>query len=215
MLAYSPQSRNASERNSLIREIMARRVLGLPIGSVIARYVSAFEDAWMERQGALMPEIVVAPYSDADQQGVVDVILPIQQREFGIPITASDQPDLVSIPEFYQSGTGGFWVARSDGTIVGTIGLKDIGASQTALRKMFVAAPFRGRAHGVAGMLLDALVAHARAKGIAEIFLGTTDKFLAAHRFYEKRGFRELPKAELPKAFPVMAVDSKFYCLSV
>ena len=85
MVAYSPRQRNASERNSLIRVIMARRVLGLPIGSVIARYVSAFEDAWMERRGALMPEIVVAPYSDADQQGVLDVILPIQQSEFGIP----------------------------------------------------------------------------------------------------------------------------------
>jgi N-acetylglutamate synthase-like GNAT family acetyltransferase len=78
---------------------------------------------------------------------------------------------------------------------------------------MFVAAPFRGREQGVAGKLLDALLAHARAKGIAEIFLGTTDKFLAAHRFYEKRGFTELPKAELPKAFPVMAVDSRFYFL--
>ena len=68
---------------------------------------------------------------------------------------------------------------------------------------------------GVAGKLLDVLLAHARAKGVAEIFLGTTDKFLAAHRFYEKRNFRELPKAELPEAFPVMAVDSKFYVLRV
>jgi N-acetylglutamate synthase-like GNAT family acetyltransferase len=162
-----------------------------------------------------MQKIQIVPFSDADQQGVLDVILPIQQREFGIPITAADQPDLTSIAEFYQSGAGGFWVARSNGNIVGTIGLKDIGARQTALRKMFVAAPFRGRELGVAGKLLDGLLAHARAKGIAEIFLGTTDKFLAAHRFYEKRGFRELPKAELPKAFPVMAVDSKFYALRV
>jgi N-acetylglutamate synthase-like GNAT family acetyltransferase len=162
-----------------------------------------------------MQEILIAPFSDTDQQGVLDVILPIQQREFGIPITEADQPDLMSIPEFYQSGTGGFWVARSNGEVVGTVGLKDIGSGQTALRKMFVAAPFRGRELGVAGKLLDVLLAHARAKGVAEIFLGTTDKFLAAHRFYEKRGFRELPKAELPEAFPVMAVDSKFYVLRV
>ena len=74
-----------------------------------------------------MQEILIAPFSDADQQGVLDVILPIQQREFGIPITAADQPDLMNIPEFYQSGTGGFWVARSNGEVVGTVGLKDIG----------------------------------------------------------------------------------------
>ena len=162
-----------------------------------------------------MQEILIAPFSDADQQGVLNVILPIQQREFGIPITAADQPDLTDIPEFYQSGTGGFWVARSNGEVVGTVGLKDIGSGQTALRKMFVAAPFRGRELGVAGKLLDVLLAHARAKGVAEIFLGTTDKFLTAHRFYEKRNFKELQKAGLPKAFPVMAVDSKFYVLHV
>jgi N-acetylglutamate synthase-like GNAT family acetyltransferase len=65
----------------------------------------------------------------------------------------------------------------------------------------------------VAGKLLDALLAHARARGITEIFLGTTDKFLAAHRFYEKKGFGELQKAELPRTFPVMTVDSKFYVM--
>jgi N-acetylglutamate synthase-like GNAT family acetyltransferase len=162
-----------------------------------------------------MQEILIAPFSDADQQGVLDVILPIQQREFGIPITAADQPDLMNIPQFYQAGAGGFWVARSNGEVVGTVGLKDIGARQIALRKMFVAGPFRGRELGVAGKLLDVLMAHARAKDVAEIFLGTTDKFLAAHRFYEKRSFRELPKAALPAAFPVMAVDSKFYVLRV
>jgi N-acetylglutamate synthase-like GNAT family acetyltransferase len=66
------------------------------------------------------------------------------------------------------------------------VGLKDIGSGQTALRKMFVAAPFRRRELGVAGKLFDVLLAHARGKGVAEIFLGTTDKFLAAHRFFTR-----------------------------
>ncbi|MGO7422080.1 GNAT family N-acetyltransferase, partial [Rhizobium ruizarguesonis] len=42
-------------------------------------------------------------------------------------------------------------------------------------------------------------------------FLGTTDKFVAAHRFYEKNGFTEIAKSALPRTFPLMAVDSKFY----
>jgi N-acetylglutamate synthase-like GNAT family acetyltransferase len=150
-----------------------------------------------------------------DAAAIAAVILPIQQLEFGIPVTLETQPDLSDIQAFYQHGCGNFWVAEVDGNIVGTIALLDIGNGNAALRKMFVAAPFRGRELGVAGKLLDALLAHAHTNGIAEIFLGTTDKFLAAHRFYEKRGFRELPKAELPKAFPVMAVDSKFYVLRV
>ena len=98
-----------------------------------------------------MQEILGAAFSDADQQGVLNVILPIQQHEFGIPITVADQPDLTNIPGFYQSGTGGFWVARSNDEVVGTVGVKDIGQGQAALRKMFVAAPFRGREFGVSG----------------------------------------------------------------
>jgi hypothetical protein len=43
------------------------------------------------------------------------------------------------------------------------------------------------------------------------IYLGTTAEFIAAHKFYEKNGFTEVPKANLPETFPVMAVDTKFY----
>ena len=160
-------------------------------------------------------DILIQRFEPHHQQGVVDVILPIQREEFGIAITAEEQPDLKAIPDFYQSGTGDFWVATHGEQIIGTIGLKDIGGRQAALRKMFVAAPFRGREFSVAAKLLDRLIEDARLKGVSEIFLGTTDKFLAAHRFYEKHGFSEVAKADLPESFPLMAVDSKFYVLAL
>jgi GNAT superfamily N-acetyltransferase len=47
--------------------------------------------------------------------------------------------------------------------------------------------------------------------GYTDIFLGTTAKFLAAHRFYEKSGFRDVAMDQLPASFPVMKVDTKFY----
>jgi N-acetylglutamate synthase-like GNAT family acetyltransferase len=53
----------------------------------------------------------------------------------------------------------------------------------------------------------------ARQQGVRQIFLGTTAKFLAAHRFYEKNGFRQIEQAELPPTFPVMVVDTRFYAL--
>ncbi|MDM9626656.1 GNAT family N-acetyltransferase [Rhizobium sp. S152] len=162
-----------------------------------------------------MTDIRIRPFAPSDKDGVISTILPIQSEEFGIAITAADQPDLSAIPEFYQSGKGQFWVATSDDIVVGTIGLKDIGNDQAALRKMFVAADFRGRERGVATALLAALVRHAETQGLSDIYLGTTDKFLAAHRFYEKNGFIEVEKSTLPESFPVMAVDSKFYRLSL
>lgn len=155
--------------------------------------------------------IVIRPYSPRDAEGVASVILPIQQEEFGIPITLQAQPDLQDVPAFYQQGNGNFWVAQTEEAIVGTIGLLDMGQAQAALRKMFVARSRRGREHGVAKQLLDTLLDWSVARGFAEIYLGTTDKFLAAHRFYAKNGFVEIARAALPDTFPVMAVDTKFY----
>ena len=91
------------------------------------------------------PPIAIAPFAPGDENGVLGLILAIQNGEFGIPISADQQPDLRAIPQFYQSGAGGFWVARCGLDIVGTIGLKDIGNAEGALRKMFVVAAHRGR----------------------------------------------------------------------
>jgi N-acetylglutamate synthase-like GNAT family acetyltransferase len=157
----------------------------------------------------------IAPFTPADQPAILDLILSIQRDEYGIAISAADQPDLTDIEGFYLPGAGGFWVAHEDDRLVGTIALKDIGEGQVALRKMFVAASHRGAAAGVAQSLLDTLIAAAGARGLSRIYLGTTDLFLAAHRFYEKNGFALVQPETLPSAFPRMAVDSRFYALSV
>ena len=158
-----------------------------------------------------MGDVEVRPFEAQDTSGVIDLILAIQRVEFGVAITAADQPDLLEIPEFYQQGRGAFLVAVDDGLIVGTAALKDIGSAQAALRKMFVAATHRGRDKAVASLLLDRLIQGAASAGVKEIFLGTADVFRAAHRFYEKNGFVQIDPAALPESFPRMAVDTRFY----
>ena len=155
--------------------------------------------------------IKIVPFSEHHLSGVVDVILSIQQSEFGIPITLDAQPDLHDIPGFYQKGSGNFWVALHGSEIVGTISLLDIGNEQGALRKMFVKEQFRGSTQGVAHRLLWVLFEWCELRDVREVYLGTTAKFLAAHRFYEKNGFSEIQQTELPVSFPVMSVDTKFY----
>ncbi len=159
--------------------------------------------------------IQIVPFSPQYADGVIDVILPIQQAEFAVPITLDAQPDLKDIPAFYQRADGNFWVALDGGKVVGTAALLDIGNHQAALRKMFVAATHRGPAHGVARQLLGALIGWCRTREVTAVYLGTTAKFLAAHRFYEKNGFREIAREALPDRFPVMAVDTKFYTLAL
>ncbi len=158
--------------------------------------------------------IRVCEYQSDYRQQVIDLITHIQQNEFGIAITAEDQPDLANITDFYQVNSGNFWVARDNECTVGTISLLDIGDQQLALRKMFVQDDYRGMEKRVAALLLTEALHWAKSRSIKQVFLGTTSKFKAAHRFYEKNGFLEITKSQLPKSFPVMAVDTRFYCYS-
>ncbi|TDR16778.1 GNAT family N-acetyltransferase [Marinicella litoralis] len=150
-------------------------------------------------------------YRTSDQQQVVDLIIGIQSEEFGVAITVEDQPDLSDIPDFYQQGNGHFWVAIYEDRVVGTIALLDIGKQQLALRKMFVAAAFRGSASGVAQSLLKRSHQWAIEQGVTDIYLGTIDVYQAAMRFYEKNGYNKIKKSNLPQSFPLIAVDNVFY----
>tara|TARA_R110002072_G_scaffold302674_1_gene487195 strand:+ start:4682 stop:5164 length:483 start_codon:yes stop_codon:yes gene_type:complete len=155
--------------------------------------------------------IEISEYTPDDRRAVIDLILDIQNNEFGIAITEEQQPDLQDIPSFYQHGNGNFWVAMHQGIVVGSISLLDIGNGESALRKMFVRSKFRGKRYGVSSSLLRHALDSARSNDVQRIYLGTTSQFLAAHRFYERNGFVEISRSRLPQTFPIMTVDSKFY----
>lgn len=159
--------------------------------------------------------VQIQPYSAQFQDDVLNLIVTIQQKEFGINITAADQPDLMDIEGFYQQNRGNFWVAVHEQQVVGTISLLDIGEEKAALRKMFVKKEKRGKILDIASRLLNTLLEWSRSNRIHTIYLGTTPQFLAAHRFYEKNGFTRIEKKELPERFPVMIVDTRFYRLTL
>lgn len=150
----------------------------------------------------------ITPFQAGMEGQVVGLILPIQQQEFGVPITAADQPDLAAIPEVYQKGRGQFWVGLDGEEVVGTIGLIDFG-SGGALRKMFLRKDQRGS--GLAQGLLDTLLDHARREHLACLCLGTLPHMQAAHRFYERNAFLRTAPETLPADFPRMPVDTVFY----
>ena len=105
-------------------------------------------------------------------------------------------------------------MALDDEILVGSLGLKDIGEGELVLRKMFVAPDYRGPS-AVAAHLLSQALGWARRQRAARIWLGTTDRYHAAHRFYAKHGFQPVAVDSLPLHFPRMAVDSLFFCLNL
>lgn len=153
----------------------------------------------------------ILPFEQKYQEEVIHLILPIQQKEFNIPIDIGMQPDLKDVPGFYQKGNGNFWIALENNKLVGTIGLIEFGNAQGALRKMFVQEEYRGPVFGIAPLLLRTLLEWSAIHRIYTIYLGTREEFYAAQRFYEKNNFQEISKSSLPPEFPLMSTDNKFY----
>ena len=157
--------------------------------------------------------IRIQTYQPEHCQGIIDLILPIQQIEFNVPITIEDQPDLYHIPEVYQQGRGNFWVAtNAENQVVGTIAFIEFPENRVALRKMFVAAPYRGKTYRLAQQLMDTSMEWCLTHGLESIWLGTIPRLEAAVRFYEKNGFDRVLADDLPAEFPRMAVDTLFFC---
>jgi GNAT superfamily N-acetyltransferase len=151
-------------------------------------------------------------YNDYCPQ-IIDIILTIQQQEFGLSITLKEQPDLLDIETNYHQGGGCFWGAFVGEELVGTISLINAGHNSGAIRKMFVKQEYRGKELGIAQKLLDILLQYCRDKHITAIYLGTVAPLKAAHRFYERNDFVAIAINDLPTYFPRMGTDTMFYHL--
>lgn len=148
-----------------------------------------------------MEKFDITPIHNDDSQKIIDLILPIQQIEFSVPITLASQSDLFDIDTYYHNTGGGFWGAKAAGELIGTIALSASGDNSGTIRKMFVKKEFRGKEIGVAQQLLQTLLRYCQDQDIKHLYLGTVDMLKAAHRFYERNGFTRKKSDEMPTCF--------------
>ena len=158
-------------------------------------------------------QIIIKPIHNEYCPEIIDLILSIQQKEFGLSITIDQQSDLLDIDANYHSGGGCFWGAFVNEELAGTIALINTGHNAGCIRKMFVKKDYRGKEWGTAQKLLDVLLQFCRDKDITNVQLGTVEQLKAAHRFYERNGFDRIAKEDLPAYFPLMLTDTMFFQL--
>lgn len=125
-----------------------------------------------------------------------DLVATILVDEFGLEDLVSKQRDLVEIEQSYSEGASRFWVALDGTRVVGTIGFIDMGGMVGRVRKMFVHGDYRRT--GLGSRLLETLESWAAEQGKAELYLRTHERFVAAHAFYNRHGFTEIPASEYP-----------------
>jgi GNAT superfamily N-acetyltransferase len=112
--------------------------------------------------------------------------------------------DAARMPGPYVPPHGGLWLAVSDDAGVGCVALRPVDETTAEVKRMFVDAAWRGK--GVGRALLVALIAGARARGYATLWLGTLDDMTAARRLYESLGFLPIERYRADEL-----MDTSFY----
>jgi RimJ/RimL family protein N-acetyltransferase len=158
-----------------------------------------------------MSTVTIGVFRPSLQEAVVRHILAIENEEFAFGLSIDDQPDLKDVATTYQLAGGQFWVAQSDAEVVATLGLFALGHGDADLRKMFVRHSHRGGRPSLAQRMLDVAMEWAVNAGIGRVFLETSLRFQAAIRLYERNGFVQIQRNELPSSFPVIRVAERFY----
>ncbi len=153
----------------------------------------------------------IQPFEAKYQPEVVALIEKIQVGEFNIPIEEGQRKELQSISKSFQKDKGNHWIALYNDKVIGTIAVIDIGHQAYELRDVFLDKDYRGT--GYAKKLLDTVLDWSKTHDVHTIYLGTTLAFRAAHRFYEKNGFIEIARKDMPPYCQPMDCDEKFYRL--
>lgn len=110
--------------------------------------------------------------------------------KFGLFFEAKVAVELSEFLKRYDERRDGFWTARVDGRVEGSIAIDGIHAEREGahLRWFIVSDAIRGK--GAGNRLIDTGMAFCRGKGYPSVYLWTFDGLGAARHLYEKAGFR-------------------------
>lgn len=142
---------------------------------------------------------MITIYDNRYKEEVINLILHVQNVEYGVGISAEEQPDILDIQSNYINDGGNFWVALNDnGEVVGSIGLQKKTNEVAVLKKFFVYKDYRGKEFGIGKGLYQALLDFANKQGFLKVILDTPSKATRSHSFYKKVGFKKIDKEDLP-----------------
>ncbi|MBO4297980.1 MAG: GNAT family N-acetyltransferase [Clostridia bacterium] len=132
----------------------------------------------------------IEPRDDAAVESIIRTCL----LEFGgdRPGTAWYDPGLGHFSQVYAVEGRRYWVAEDEaGRVAGGVGIGELPGvpGVCELQKMYCLKEARGT--GAAKLLLDAAFSFARGR-YRQCYLETFGNMTAAHRFYEKNGFRRI-----------------------
>lgn len=159
--------------------------------------------------------ITIGTYCEYDRDEVIALVLSCQNDGTRPYVSVEDQPELLHITEKYMGSGGNFWVAKDQGKVAGCIGLMKFEDGHAVLKKFFTYEAYRSAPHHLGSKLYAVLLEYAKAHGISQLILDTPKNTFRAHKFYEKAGFEQIEKKELPMEYDYPYEDCDFFRLDI
>jgi GNAT superfamily N-acetyltransferase len=140
--------------------------------------------------------ILIEPARATDAPAIIELIGQVFAEYHFSWNPSLEVPDLFDLERRYGGDAGGFWVARQDGRVVGSVGVERLPGGMAELHRLYLDASLRGR--GVGRALVEAVLGWCRKAGIAHLVLWSDTRFDRAHRLYEGMGFTKTGERTLP-----------------
>lgn len=140
---------------------------------------------------------------EEDNQDEIDMLLNEIASEFELQISNNNKSPSQVLDKY--------WITFDNNKVIGTIGIVCFKKKFGVLKSMFVKKEYRGKSLGISNILLNEFFDYCKEENIDHIYLGTMTQFKAAHKFYEKNGFKRINKNKLPSGFINNQIDDIFY----
>lgn len=150
--------------------------------------------------------ITIRKCHESDQEAAKELVARILTEEFPKESTAFPIEDLNEINRSYGKLGEAFFVALDQGSIIGTVAVKQEDERTALLRRLFVDHAYRRRKIG--SQLIDRAIEFCREVGYDELIFKTTSTMSHAIRLCETKGF--VPRTRLDMG-PVQLVKFTLY----
>jgi ribosomal protein S18 acetylase RimI-like enzyme len=132
---------------------------------------------------------VVRLVRDDDSTGLIELIGGCWAEYPGCVLDVDGEEPWLRAPATAYAAFGGTcWVVEDGGEIVACVGIKERAGGEAELKSLYVAA--RARRRGLGERLTGLVEAEAARLGARRIVLWSDTRFAAAHRLYERLGYR-------------------------
>ncbi|PIU41306.1 MAG: hypothetical protein COS99_06315 [Candidatus Omnitrophica bacterium CG07_land_8_20_14_0_80_42_15] len=137
----------------------------------------------------IITNTVIRKFEPNDEKQVKELILSILSNEYPFDKKAYSDSDLNNIAGTYSGERDMFLVLDMDGSVIGTVGVKEESTDAALIRRLFVLGMHRGKGYGK--KLIEEAITYCASKNYKHIVFQGTNRMVQAIELCKKRGFKE------------------------